>query len=91
MEGDGDGDCPSQREVHYLKVDYADIGGVGQAFKQAGVDTVICAIGVVTPETNQAQLNLIQAAEQSEPTRRFVISGFDMQHLKEINQILVAE
>ncbi|KAH6984483.1 hypothetical protein BKA56DRAFT_630914 [Ilyonectria sp. MPI-CAGE-AT-0026] len=55
MEGEGDG-------VHYLNVDYADIEGMGQAFKQAGVDTVICAIGVVTLETNQAQLNLIQAA-----------------------------
>lgn len=74
---------PSQQGVHYLKVDYADIEGMSQAFKQAGVDTVVCAIGVVTPETNQAQLNLIQAAGQSEPTRRFVISGFDMQHLKE--------
>ncbi|KAF7551733.1 hypothetical protein G7Z17_g4793 [Cylindrodendrum hubeiense] len=74
---------PAEHGVEYLQVDYANIEGMSQSFRQAGVDTVICAIGVVTPETNQAQLNLIQAAEQSESTRRFVISGYDMQHLKE--------
>lgn len=47
------------------------------------MDTVICAIGVVTPDTNRAQLNLIKAAQQSKTTRRFVISSFDMLHQKE--------
>lgn len=42
------------------------------------MDTVICAIGVATPETNKAQLDLIKAAQQSKTTRRFVISSFDM-------------
>lgn len=46
--------------------------------EHAGIDTVICAIGVATPETNTAQLNLIKAAELSKTTRRFVISSFDM-------------
>ncbi|KAH7159547.1 hypothetical protein B0J13DRAFT_109050 [Dactylonectria estremocensis] len=80
-------DRPSDEGVEYLTVDYTDVKGLSQVFSQAGVDTVVCAIGVATPETNQAQLNLIRAADQSEPTRRFVISGYDMQHLEETIEI----
>ena len=40
-------------------------------------------MGVAMPESNEAQLNLIRASDESKSTRRFVISGFDMLHLKE--------
>jgi uncharacterized protein YbjT (DUF2867 family) len=69
--------------VTYLKVDYNDPDAIVRAFEEAGVNILICAISVVSPETNQAQKNLIQAAERSACTERFVISSFDMLHVKE--------
>lgn len=68
---------PEER-ITYLKADYDDVQGTSDALEGADVDTVICAIGVATPDTNKAQLNLIKAAQQSKTTGRFVISSFDM-------------
>ena len=48
-----------------------------------GIDTIICAMGVVTPAANEAQLQLIRAAAQSSCTKRFVVSAFDMLHKRE--------
>ncbi|KAH7233544.1 hypothetical protein BKA59DRAFT_504400 [Fusarium tricinctum] len=72
-----------QGAVTYLKVDYNDTDAIVKAFEEAGVNILICAISVVSPEANQAQKNLIQAAEYSPCTKRFVISSFDMLHVKE--------
>lgn len=69
--------------MNYLKVDYNDPDAITNALEDAGVNTLICAISVVSPEANQAQKNLIQAAERSSITERFVISSFDMLHVKE--------
>lgn len=69
--------------MNYLKVDYNDSDAITKALEAAGVNILICAISVVSPEANQAQKNLIQAAERSSTTERFVISSFDMLHVKE--------
>ncbi|VTT57826.1 unnamed protein product [Fusarium fujikuroi] len=74
---------PPQGAVNYLKVDYNDPHAITKALEAAGVNILICAISVVSPEANQAQKNLIQAAERSSTTERFVISSFDMLHVKE--------
>ncbi|KAI8711824.1 NmrA domain-containing protein [Fusarium sp. LHS14.1] len=76
-------DRPSQGAVNYLRVDYDDPDAIAKAFEDAGVNIVICAISVVNPEANQSQKNLIRAAEKSPITERFVISSFDMLHVKE--------
>ncbi|UPL00051.1 hypothetical protein LCI18_010985 [Fusarium solani-melongenae] len=76
-------DRPSQGAVNYLRVDYDDPDAIAKAFEEAGVNIVICAISVVNPEANQSQKNLILAAEKSATTERFVISSFDMLHVKE--------
>ncbi|RMJ18542.1 hypothetical protein BHE90_000414 [Fusarium euwallaceae] len=76
-------DRPSQGAVNYLRVDYDDPDAIAKAFEEAGVNIVICAIAVVNPEANQSQKNLIRAAEKSATTERFVISSFDMLHVKE--------
>ncbi|EEU41650.1 uncharacterized protein NECHADRAFT_54174 [Fusarium vanettenii 77-13-4] len=76
-------DRPSQGAVNYLRVDYNDPDAIAKAFEDAGVNIVICAIAVVNPEANQSQKNLIRAAEKSATTDRFVISSFDMLHVKE--------
>ncbi|KAM5344236.1 hypothetical protein ACJ41O_012773 [Fusarium nematophilum] len=80
-------DRHSQGYVNYLRVDYSDPNSLAEAFEQAGVNIVICAIGVATPEANQSQLNVIRAAERSSPTQRFVISSFDMLHVKEDTEL----
>lgn len=67
-----------EEHITYLNADYSDVQGTSDALEAAGVDTVICAIGVATADTNRAQLDLIKAAQQSKTTRRFVISSFDM-------------
>ncbi|KAM5522357.1 NmraA like family protein [Fusarium oxysporum f. sp. phaseoli] len=72
-----------QGAVNYLKVDYNDPDAITKALEDAGVNILICAISVVSPKANQAQKNLIQAAERSSTTERFVISSFDMLHVKE--------
>ncbi|KAF4454428.1 hypothetical protein F53441_3055 [Fusarium austroafricanum] len=74
---------PAQGNVNYLKVDYNDPDAITKALEDEGVNILICAISVVTPETNQAQKNLIQAAERSSSTTRFVVSSFDMLHVRE--------
>lgn len=72
-----------EEHITYLKADYDDVQGTSDALKGADVDTIICAIGVATPDTNKAQLNLIKAAQQSKTTRRIVISSFDMLQRRE--------
>ncbi|QPC70722.1 hypothetical protein HYE68_001474 [Fusarium pseudograminearum] len=74
---------PTNGAVNYLKVDYSDVDATTKALEEANVNIVICAIAVISPEANQAQKNLIQAAAQSRPTERFVISSFDALHMKE--------
>ncbi|KAF9774463.1 hypothetical protein IL306_007541 [Fusarium sp. DS 682] len=74
---------PPKGAVNYLKVDYNDCDAITKALEEAGVNILICAISVVSQEANQAQKNLIQAAERSPTTERFVISSFDMLHVKE--------
>ncbi|PTD06915.1 hypothetical protein FCULG_00005724 [Fusarium culmorum] len=74
---------PTKGAVNYLKVDYSDVDATTKALEGANVNIVICAIAVISPESNQAQKNLIQAAAQSRPTERFVISSFDALHMKE--------
>ncbi|KAL6400067.1 hypothetical protein AUP68_15759 [Ilyonectria robusta] len=74
---------PSHGGVNYLKVDYNDTDAIAEAFEKVGVNIVICAISVLSPATNQAQKNLIRAAERSTSTERFVISSFDVLQVKE--------
>lgn len=40
------------------------------------IHTIISTIGLISEETSQSQLNLIEAAEQSSTTQRFIPSEF---------------
>lgn len=40
------------------------------------IHTIISTIGLVSDETSQSQLNLIEAAEKSTTTQRFIPSEF---------------
>ncbi|KAH6885358.1 hypothetical protein B0T10DRAFT_492505 [Thelonectria olida] len=74
---------PFQGPGDLLQVDYTNADETRAAFEKANVDTVICAIGVATQGTNEAQKKLIRAAHAASSVKRFVISSFDMLHRKE--------
>jgi saccharopine dehydrogenase-like NADP-dependent oxidoreductase len=76
-------DRPSQGAESFLKVDYANVEATSKALQEAEVDTIISAISMGSPEASEAQKNLVRAADRSVCTRRFVVSGFDMLHLRE--------
>ncbi|OJJ31616.1 hypothetical protein ASPWEDRAFT_72512 [Aspergillus wentii DTO 134E9] len=63
-------------QVQQLQIDYDDISSVSAQLEQHGVHTTISAIGIVSEETSQSQLNLIQAADKSTVTRRFIPSEY---------------
>ncbi|KAM0417023.1 hypothetical protein ACHAPT_012989 [Fusarium lateritium] len=57
-------------------VDYSDIEALAALLEHEQVDTVISALAINDDEAGQAQLNLIEAANRSTSTRRFLPSEF---------------
>ncbi|KAK5788568.1 hypothetical protein VI817_009526 [Penicillium citrinum] len=57
-------------------VDYDDISAMTKQLEQHNVHTVISAIGLISEETSRSQLNLIEAADKSKSTARFIPSEF---------------
>ncbi|KZL71540.1 NmraA like family protein [Colletotrichum tofieldiae] len=72
-----------QNGVHYVAVNYGDVDETSKVLEENQIDTVISAMGVVTPSTNKAQINLVKAAQRSSSTRRFVVSAYDMLHTRD--------
>ena len=66
----------AKETAHHLKVNYDDIPSLTKELERYHVHTVVSAIGLVSEETSQSQLNLIDAAEQSKTTERFIPSEF---------------
>ncbi|KAJ5175322.1 uncharacterized protein N7482_001199 [Penicillium canariense] len=62
--------------VQYVKIDYSDIPSMTTELERHNAHTVISAIGLVSNETSQSQLNLIEAAEKSSVTERFIPSEY---------------
>ncbi|KAK2873347.1 hypothetical protein FQN49_002421 [Arthroderma sp. PD_2] len=67
---------PLLDQVKQVQIDYNDVSSIADQLEKHDVHTVICAIGLVSPEAGQAQVNLIQAAEQSAATKRFIPSEY---------------
>lgn len=49
---------------------------MARVLERHNIHTIISAIGLVSDETSQSQLNLIEAAEKSESTKRFIPSEY---------------
>ncbi|KAE8377992.1 NmrA-like family protein [Aspergillus bertholletiae] len=64
------------QNVEYVKVDYDDIPSLAAQLKLHTARTLISAIGLYSQECSQAQLNLIEAAEQSKTVQRFIPSQY---------------
>ncbi|KAF4965505.1 hypothetical protein FSARC_6685 [Fusarium sarcochroum] len=61
-------------------VDYTNIDALVKLFDHEGVDTVISTLSINDDECGQAQMNLIEAANRSATTKRFLPSEFGMRY-----------
>ncbi|OAL67635.1 hypothetical protein A7C99_0762 [Trichophyton rubrum] len=62
----------SLSRVEQVEVDYNDVSSLAASLEKHNIDTVICTIGMISPEAGQSQVNLIQAAEKSSPENRIL-------------------
>ncbi|OQE16751.1 hypothetical protein PENSTE_c023G04181 [Penicillium steckii] len=60
----------------HLQIDYEDVSAMTKQLEQYNVHTIISAIGLISEETSKSQLNLIEAADKSKSTARFIPSEY---------------
>ncbi|KAJ5778246.1 hypothetical protein N7520_001492 [Penicillium odoratum] len=70
-----------------VQINYDDVGSLAKTLDTHNVHTIISAIGLVSDETSQSQLNLIDAAELSATTKRFIPSEFSFIQTADLLQI----
>ncbi|PYH82486.1 NAD(P)-binding protein [Aspergillus uvarum CBS 121591] len=68
-------DPPTSR-THHLQINYSDIPALAHLLTTQGITTIISAIGITDSANSQAQLNLIDAAEQSPTVTQFIPSEY---------------
>lgn len=66
----------SPQKIQHVQVNYDDVPAMGHELEQHKIHTIISAIGLVSDETSRSQLNLIEAAEKSAPTKKFIPSEY---------------
>ncbi|KAJ5273483.1 hypothetical protein N7478_008608 [Penicillium angulare] len=62
--------------VQVVQINYDDVSSMANTLENYNIHTIISAIGLLSDETSQSQLNLIDAAEQSPATKRFIPSEY---------------
>ncbi|KAJ5108939.1 hypothetical protein N7456_005614 [Penicillium angulare] len=62
--------------IPVVQINYDDVSSMAKALENHNVHTIISAIGLLSDETSQSQLNLIEAAEESTVTKRFIPSEY---------------
>ncbi|KAI9035922.1 uncharacterized protein KD926_002638 [Aspergillus affinis] len=77
-------DISSPETRQKLQVDYDDISSLTKTLEENAVHTVISAISIYDDQTSQSQLNLIQAADKSNVTTRFIPSEYSFIQTKEL-------
>jgi hypothetical protein len=63
--------------------DYSDVGSLTNLLERNGIDTVVSAMPLTDDDTSNSQLNLIQAADQSSSTKRFIPSEYGILYNEE--------
>ncbi|KAK2740010.1 NmrA-like family protein [Colletotrichum kahawae] len=66
--------------VRFVAVDYTRVDSLVTVLEENGIETVISAVNNITGE-NDAEINLIEAAERSTATKRFIPSYFGVPYL----------
>ncbi|EPS30706.1 hypothetical protein PDE_05658 [Penicillium oxalicum 114-2] len=74
----------SEGNVQHVQIDYSDIPSMTMELERHNVHTIISTIGLVSDETSQSQLNLIEAAEKAQPTKRFIPSEYSFIQTSEL-------
>ncbi|KAJ5708233.1 hypothetical protein N7488_008034 [Penicillium malachiteum] len=67
---------PSFPGAQTVQINYDDVSSMEKTLDAHNVHTIISTIGLISDETSQSQLNLIDAAENSTVTKRFIPSEF---------------
>ncbi|KAB8069783.1 NAD(P)-binding protein [Aspergillus leporis] len=75
---------PVLDKTSQVQVIYDDITSLTQTLVQYDVHTVISAIGILSDETAESQLNLIEAADRSPATKRFMPSEYSFIQTKNL-------
>ena len=75
-----DDDLAKELGIPLLLADYANVKSLTNLLESNLIDTVICTID---DATGSAQLNLIEAAENSSSTKRFIPSEFGLRYTQE--------
>ncbi|CAI7615903.1 unnamed protein product [Penicillium discolor] len=74
----------SSQNIQNVQINYEDIPSMARVLEQHNIHTIISAIGLVSDETSQSQLNLIEAAEKSASTKRFIPSEYSFVQTTEL-------
>ncbi|CAI7660393.1 unnamed protein product [Penicillium palitans] len=74
----------SSQHIQNVQINYQDIPSMARVLEQHNIHTIISAIGLVSDETSQSQLNLIEAAEKSASTKRFIPSEYSFVQTTEL-------
>ncbi|CAI7667760.1 uncharacterized protein N7487_006477 [Penicillium crustosum] len=74
----------SSQNIQNVQINYEDIPSMARVLEQHNIHTIISAIGLVSDETSQSQLNLIEAADKSSSTKRFIPSEYSFVQTTEL-------
>ncbi|KAJ5498249.1 hypothetical protein N7453_007300 [Penicillium expansum] len=74
----------ASQNIQIVQINYDDIPSMARVLEQHNIHTIISAIGLVSDETSQSQLNLIEAAEASASTKRFIPSEYSFVQTPEL-------
>lgn len=80
---EADDDVAKELGVPLLLADYSNVGSLTNLLESNKIDTVISALAVLDDATSTVQLNLIEAAEDSSSTKRFIPSEFGLRYTEE--------
>ncbi|KAF2819351.1 nmrA-like family protein [Ophiobolus disseminans] len=70
--------------IDVLATDYSDTFNMTELLKKHNIEIVISALGLFSPESSQAQLNLINAAIASGTVKKFIPSEYGIKYTKEM-------
>ncbi|KAJ5824253.1 hypothetical protein N7447_006593 [Penicillium robsamsonii] len=74
----------ASQNIQNVQINYDDIPSMAHELERHNIHTIISAIGLVSDETSQSQLNLIEAAEMAASTKRFIPSEYSFVQTKEL-------
>ncbi|PKY06268.1 NAD(P)-binding protein [Aspergillus campestris IBT 28561] len=78
-----DDDLAKELGVALLSADYSNVASLTNLLESNKIDTVISTVSIMDDTTSNAQLNLIEAAENSSSTNRFIPSEFGLRYTQE--------